>query len=348
MFGGLPVSSSASSSGSSVIPTSSGPSSARPNATGSGKLYFDTSLGILYIDTGQWQTVGPATGPVMTPPPLVGAFTLVGNMGIVQQGDVIRAQMTSNANQQSPCALIANGNLGAAQSWVIRGAASLSAFAAEAFPEVGFGASNGIASGVSQMRVSARFSDAASVGVHQEVILVGNGGRISVNGETTGPSIASGLSNLFRLRLLADGVTLHYQYSLDGLSWWDAFTEATPVGFTNYGFALGNGFNNSDAICQATIHELVQTVPTQVTVSGATNTNPIVLQTATPHGVNSGDFVSIHGVTGNLGANTPGTGGVWSNGIFIAVVVDATHLTLVASAGTGVYAGGGTLTLTSR
>jgi hypothetical protein len=340
---GLPVS-----TNSAPPATSSGTSGARPAPTGSGALFFETNTGILYFDNGTWQIVSPGSGPVLTPPPAIGAFTVVGNMGLAQVGSAVRAQMTSDVNSESPCALIASGGLGAAQSWIVQGAASLSSFAAEQFPEVGFGASNGVASGVSQMRVIARFADAASVGVHQEVLLVGTGVRVSSNAETTGPATSSGEASMLRMRLLADGVTLHYQYSQDGLTWWDLFTEATPAGFTNYGFALGNGFTGGDAIGQATIFELVKKAPQQVAVSGATNTTPIVLQTATPHNCNPGDFVSIHGVTGNGNANTPNVGGVWNSAIAIVVPVDATHLTLVSTAGNGAYTGGGTLTLVSR
>ena len=340
---GLPVS-----SNSAPPATSSGTSGARPSPTGSGALYFETNTGILYFDAGTWQIVTPGSGPVLTPPPAIGAFTVVGNMGLAQIGSAVRAQMLTDPNSQSPCALIASGGLGAAQSWIVQGAVSLSSFAAEQFPGVGIGASNGVASGVSQMRVMSRFADAATVGLHQEVLLVGTGVRVASNAETTGPADSSGLASMLRLRLLADGVTLHYQYSQDGLTWWDCFTEATPAGFTNYGFSLGNGFTGGDAIGQATIYELVKKAPQQVAVSGATNASPIVLQTATPHGCNPGDFVSVHGVTGNGNANTPNVGGSWNSSIVVVAPVDATHLTLVGTVGNGAYAGGGTLTLVSR
>ena len=66
-------------------------------------------------------------------------------------------------------------------------------------------------------------------------------------------------------------------------------------------------------------------------ISGATNANPIVIQTTTAHLFSTGNVVSISGVLGNLAAN-----GEWS-----IVVVDSTHFQLVGSSGSGAYAGGG-------
>jgi hypothetical protein len=74
-----------------------------------------------------------------------------------------------------------------------------------------------------------------------------------------------------------------------------------------------------------------------LTVTGASNTTPISLLTSAPHGVVDVQYGTVTGVLGNLGAN----------GSWIVRRVDATHLELCGSIGTGAYASGGLLTLTS-
>ncbi|HEX6827143.1 MAG TPA: hypothetical protein VF077_12570 [Nitrospiraceae bacterium] len=66
-------------------------------------------------------------------------------------------------------------------------------------------------------------------------------------------------------------------------------------------------------------------------VSDASNTTPIFVTTATPHGIVDVSIVTVFGATGNLAAN-----GTW--------VVDATSPTILrlrGSVGSGTYAGGG-------
>lgn len=68
-------------------------------------------------------------------------------------------------------------------------------------------------------------------------------------------------------------------------------------------------------------------------IIGATNAAPIVVQTASAHGLSTGAEVYVSGVVGNSGAN-----GYWS-----VVVSDATHFSLSGSVGTGAYVSGGTV-----
>lgn len=79
----------------------------------------------------------------------------------------------------------------------------------------------------------------------------------------------------------------------------------------------------------------VWTPATQLTptVSGATNANPIVVQTSVAHGLNTGDVVSIVGCLGNTAANGLG---------WIVTLVDPTHFSISAQ-GNGNYTGGGNL-----
>jgi hypothetical protein len=70
-----------------------------------------------------------------------------------------------------------------------------------------------------------------------------------------------------------------------------------------------------------------------ITVTGATNASPIVIawSGAYTRKVNTGDSVTITGVTGNTAAN----------GTFTATYVDATHFSLQGSTGNGAYVSGG-------
>lgn len=68
-----------------------------------------------------------------------------------------------------------------------------------------------------------------------------------------------------------------------------------------------------------------------LSVLSATNATPIVVTTTTTHGLSSGDFVFIDGVTGNTAAN----------GHFSITVVSPTSFSLDGSVGSGAYVSGG-------
>lgn len=68
------------------------------------------------------------------------------------------------------------------------------------------------------------------------------------------------------------------------------------------------------------------------TITGASNATPIVLTTS-PHSVADVTAVNVAGVLGNLAAN----------GLWVAHRVDATHLVLRGSVGSGAYTSGGTV-----
>src|ERR1041384_7551579 len=71
--------------------------------------------------------------------------------------------------------------------------------------------------------------------------------------------------------------------------------------------------------------------PAGVTVKGATNTTPVVIQTATPHNLAVGDTVSIWGVCGTTTAN--GTRKV-------KAVVDPTHFSITDLNGSDIAGNG--------
>ena len=72
--------------------------------------------------------------------------------------------------------------------------------------------------------------------------------------------------------------------------------------------------------------------PLGTTVTGATNASPIVITAAGPHGLSTGQNITIAGVVGNTAAN-----GSWT-----VTVVDATHYSLNGSTGNAAYTSGGT------
>ena len=69
-------------------------------------------------------------------------------------------------------------------------------------------------------------------------------------------------------------------------------------------------------------------------VTGATNASPVVITSAVPHGLVTGDLVALSGVAGNAGANED----------WLVTVLSSTTFSLDSSVGTGVYASGGTWT----
>jgi hypothetical protein len=75
-----------------------------------------------------------------------------------------------------------------------------------------------------------------------------------------------------------------------------------------------------------------------VAITGATNVTPIVIQTATAHGITDVDVITVAGVGGNTAANN-----TLANPYWIAARVDATHLLLRGSAGNGAYTSPGTV-----
>lgn len=71
-----------------------------------------------------------------------------------------------------------------------------------------------------------------------------------------------------------------------------------------------------------------------LTISDATNTNPSIITTSTPHGLTTGDTVQVSGATGNTGIN----------GDWLVYVINSTQVTLFASTSNGTYnSGSGTL-----
>jgi hypothetical protein len=72
----------------------------------------------------------------------------------------------------------------------------------------------------------------------------------------------------------------------------------------------------------------------QMAVTAASNAAPIVIQGASTTGFANADVVTVAGITGNTNAN-----GIWATS-----AIDATHITLLGSAGNAAWISGGTVT----
>lgn len=70
-------------------------------------------------------------------------------------------------------------------------------------------------------------------------------------------------------------------------------------------------------------------------VADASNTNPVVIRTTTPHGLATGQIARVTGVLGNLAANTIAT----------ITVLTTTTFSMTGVTGTGTYTGGGVVQL---
>jgi PKD repeat protein len=74
--------------------------------------------------------------------------------------------------------------------------------------------------------------------------------------------------------------------------------------------------------------------PSGTSINGATNASPIVLSTTGPHGLQTGNTITVTGVGGNTAAN----------GTFTVTVVDANHVSLDGTTGNANYTSGGSAT----
>lgn len=86
-------------------------------------------------------------------------------------------------------------------------------------------------------------------------------------------------------------------------------------------------------VVNVTVANAAGAVPgvSNLAITGATLANPIVVATASVHGLSTGNYVSISGVLGNTNAN----------GTYTIVVTDPTHFSLTGSIGNATYTGGG-------
>jgi hypothetical protein len=327
-----------------------GLASARPTATGSGRMYFCTDVPVMYVDDPtqvawvQFNVVPVPKGPAAA------SYTLVGNIGLTQYADSIRAAVYSQAANIASCALIA-GSLPVGGSWVVTLAASFMT-PASTFPSLCVCVTNGVASGSSTLwEMGLYWQGGGSVQIHANSGTVGGTtSRITAISATdqAWTVVQVGNGNAMHFRLLADSTNLHFQYG-DGTNWFDYGTIATPSGLTDYGICMGDSGTNAGATCQALVFENTLSALTvaQSTVTNVTSATPGVVTTSAPHNLQDGDWVAIHGVGGTLGANS-GTGSGPTNGGFPVHVLSPTTFQLVGTTTTGTYTSGGVVTCVSR
>ncbi len=108
------------------------------------------------------------------------------------------------------------------------------------------------------------------------------------------------------------GGTDGYYFHVNSYDWRNATAPITPPSSLT-GFAVERGLNSI------------------VAVSTASNTAPITINTASPHGLVTGQIITIIGVTGNTNAN-----GTWP-----IIVTGVSSFTLTGSVGNGAYVSGG-------
>lgn len=328
-----------------------GLASARPVATGGGGIYLCLDAPVMYVDDPtlvawvQFNSVPVPKGPA------VGSYTIVGaGLGLTQYADSILAQQASATANVNACALAA-GSLPQASSWTVTLAAAMMIPPAT-FPGFGLCVSNGTASGTSQIWLIHVFGNGNS-SVELEVITATVGGNFisSLTSFTTLLPNLIGNSNCLHFRILNDGNVMHLQYG-NGQSWLDMYTLLSPAGLTNYGFSFGSGSGAANARAMATVFENTLgtiTVPQAIISAAAPAGASTVLTTTAPHGLVTGDWVSIFGIVGLTGANTnasPGAG--FASDATTVIVTGASTFTLPGVTTAGTYSSGGTVTCISR
>lgn len=328
-----------------------GLASARPTATGSGKMYFCTDVPVMYVDDPTavaWIQFNVVPVPK---PPAVGSYTVVGNgLGLTQYADSILAQQASAAQNITACALVA-GSLPQASPWIVRLAATVM-IPPSTFPSFGLCVTNGTSSGVSEAWMIHLYGNNDSSTVLE--ILTATVGANFISSLTSFGTLLPtiiGNTNCLHFRILNDGNVMHFQYG-NGQNWLDMYTLLSPAGLSNYGFCFGPSNGASNARASATVFENVLgtlTVP-QASISAAAPAGAsTVFTTSAPHGLVTGDWVSIFGIAGMTGANTNASPGVgFGTAATTIIVTGASTFTLPGVTTAGTYTSGGTVTCVSR
>ena len=334
------------SGGSSVT---SGLASARPSATGSGALYLCTDIPVMYFDSPATSTWQQFSSEYMKPPVTASSYT-TNNISLSQYADTIRAVVTNTA-VDIYCALVPNSNLGATKIWTVNLTASWIPYqgtTTSTAPDIAVVVTNGTTPGTSTgvgMVGNGAGGDVVFQWFGWNAFTVGTSTKTEVNDEFSSSIPAAGTGKL-HMRLLNDGYACHYQISNDGQNWLSWYSNASPSGMTDYGFALGSDSGSGTSYSIALIYSNGVGTPIQYSCTGATNANPSVL-TIGAHSIQVGDLVSVHGVSSTGTINTPITAENFTAGAAIVSAVTGTTISVSAS-GTITYSAGGTVTLLTR
>lgn len=110
--------------------------------------------------------------------------------------------------------------------------------------------------------------------------------------------------------------------------------SGTAVSSANAYLGVGSGttaFTLADT-------DLSASLGSNFTITAGTAASPIVLTTSTAHGFSNGDYISVSGVTGLVGAN-----GTW-----VAASASGTTVSLTGTTGTGTYTSSGVVAKGNR
>lgn len=333
--------------------TKAGLSTARPTASGSGRIYYCTDIPVGYIDdptSGAWI---PFFAESYESPLAVGSYTTGTFMTLTQRADAILATISSDANSVGNCALTAGSLPSTGSSWIVELTAKFFNPQMRQYGAIFCIVANGTTTGTSNAW------GASFYGQNNDTCPGQGGTQFAVNGLRVTSFMVNNSSQAFsragglvRIRILNDGVNLHYQYSEEGAGFWDDMFVANgvPAALTHYGFAIGNDAATGNNFCAALIlrNKLKTLTVPQASITGITVAlNPTV--TATSHGFRDGDMIAIHGVTGTMAASVNSGNGIsWNSGATYIRYIDANSFSLPGVTSTGVFGAGGLATLTSR
>jgi hypothetical protein len=320
----------------------SGACSSRPTATGSGISYYCDDVSITCIDdpsTIAWKCYEQTSGSLGSGID-AGAYTVsvAGSnvLSLQQLGPTVHASVTSNAN--IACALTA-GTLPSNGVWsVVLSERHTPVYSS--YPGVGVCVSNGITNGTSALNcIGGSFSGNASWCIHQENYTLA-GSRTANNVEVCNGFLLGSMSSAGTLwwRELADGVTLHYQFSMSGFDWSDWTSSSTPSGLTYFGFCMLS--SGGGAYGSATIYENSSVAPFSAgPPTAVTLTNPIVVTLA--NSFRNGDIVALQGMTSTPTINL-------STGYYLTSVSSTGFTVQGASLSGGTWSSGGVFTALNR
>lgn len=321
--------------------SSSGASTNRPTATGSGALYLADDINVLYIDnptTNSWKSYH--TMGYSGTAPTAASLTVVGTMGLLQKGDSILASTQVNNKDHHALTTIPVG-VTATGPWVLTISGTCSFTRGATYPSFGCMISNG---------VTASSSTGLFWGYYQfnSNTLVPGAWILTLNTQTRpavyyGDNTNTADSLPLYFRIINDGTNYIYQQAaIKGAFWRTLFTNTTAtVGITptHYGFSLGCVNGSGYAAAQVdglSIVTISQSTITNVTSSGGLYT----VTTSGAHGLITGDSVSITSVTGT--GTSPNAR--YEN----TVIFTGTNTFTVPAGGAFTYTSGGLVTLTSR
>jgi hypothetical protein len=357
--------------------------SARPTATGSGHFYMCTDFPVKYFDdptSTTWKTIFNNT--IEPTPPASGSFTIYGSLALTYFADVFRVSRYNNSSSVGDMALIHSTGMASNYQtpWEFAIAATWNSATNVDYPELGVGICNGIGIGNATCWGQLAWSQYSGpqTGLHAVQYRLGgvrfgsssgSGDFNEIAGQFSGQSGVGG-DGAVHLRMLMDGVVLHWQTSSDGYVWQDWFAaemDSTVASLDGgdapmqyYGIELGNEYNTANSWGSANVYEAQFNISgaslnvPQCTITNATNATPIVLTVGAGCGAITGDLVAVQNVVGTTNANstTCSTGncisGSSTSGSAIMVTVSGTSITEVNSSGNAPYTSGGTLTVISR